>query len=202
MRLYLVFASLLCMALGVNISRAENLQSGSVYDFTFPGIEGGNLPLSNYRGKVILIVNTASHCGYTHQYEGLQTLWQTYRDRGLVVLGVPSNDFGGQEPEKEGKILEFCQGTYGVTFPLTAKQRVSGESAHPFYRWAAKTLGDEAAPRWNFHKYLVAADGRLLAWFSTPTKPLSSDITSAVEAALATANSSPIPAGSGAAEGS
>jgi glutathione peroxidase len=195
MRPIILFVSLACVfaVAASNLSAQEKHPAGA-HEFSFPAIDGRTLALEAYRGKVLLIVNTASQCGYTPQYAGLQNLWQTYQDRGLVVIGVPSNDFGGQEPENEGKILKFCQGTYGVTFPLAAKQRVSGAGAHPFYQWAAEQLGSKSAPRWNFHKYLVSADGRVVAWFSTPTKPMSADITKAVEAELAAANASPIPA--------
>jgi glutathione peroxidase len=116
------------------------------YDFSFEAIEGGRMPLEQWRGKVLLVVNTASFCGFTPQYEGLQALWQRYLARGLVVIGVPSNDFGGQEPKAEAEILGFCKGAYNVSFPLTSKQVVSGGEAHPFYRWAAQSLGAGRPP--------------------------------------------------------
>jgi len=130
--------------------------AGSAHDFSFTAIDGEALPLSTFRGKVLLVVNTASRCGFTRQYEGLQALWNDYRDRGLVVLGVPSNDFGGQEPGSDPDISEFCTVNFHVDFPLTAKTPVRGQNAHPFYRWAAREVGALGVPRWNFHKYLVA----------------------------------------------
>lgn len=143
----------------------------TAYDFSFTGIDGAPLPLSNFRGKVLLVVNTASRCGFTPQYEGLQKLWMEYRNRGLVVLGVPSNDFGGQEPGSEAQIKEFCTVNFDIDFPMTAKTTVRGDAAHPFYQWAAAQVGPLGVPRWNFHKYLVDADGRLADWFSTTTSP-------------------------------
>jgi glutathione peroxidase len=155
------------------------------YNFSFEAIEGGRMPLAQWRGKVLLIVNTASFCGFTPQYEGLQAVWQRYSERGLVVIGVPSNDFGGQEPNSEREILGFCKGAYNVTFPLTSKQVVSGSQAHPFYRWAVDSLGAGAAPKWNFHKYLVGRDGNLLAAFPTRVSPQAPELIRAIEAALA-----------------
>jgi len=156
----------------------------SAFDFSFTTIEGEPLPLSQYRGKAVLVVNTASLCGFTPQYEGLQALWDTYRDRGLVVLGVPSNDFGAQEPGTSTEIKDFCATNYQVTFPLAEKEVVSGADAHPFYQWARAELGMLASPKWNFHKYLIAPDGRLVDWFSTTTKPGSAKVIKAVEAVL------------------
>jgi glutathione peroxidase len=155
------------------------------YDFSFEAIEGGRMPLEQWRGKVLLVVNTASFCGFTPQYEGLQALWQRYLERGLVVIGVPSNDFGGQEPNSEAEILGFCKGAYNVSFPLTSKQVVSGREAHPFYRWAAESLGAGTTPKWNFHKYLVGRDGRLLGAFPTRVTPQARELIQAIEAALA-----------------
>jgi glutathione peroxidase len=149
-----------------------------------PAIEGGALDPAALSGKVVLVVNTASFCGFTPQYEGLQALWERYRDRGLVVLGVPSNDFGGQEPEGEAKIKEFCETTFGIDFPMLAKQTVKGEQAHPFFRWAAEATGPAGLPRWNFYKYLVGRDGRLIDWFASTTTPSSDKVANAVEAAL------------------
>lgn len=160
-------------------------QTGSATAFSFEAIDGGALPLSQFAGKVLLVVNTASFCGYTQQYEGLQKLYERFERHGFVVIGVPSNDFGAQEPKAEKEIASFCQGAFGVTFPLTAKQVVKGPEAHPFYAWARTTLGDAASPRWNFHKYLVGADGRLVAGFSTQTEPLDPRLVNAVEAELA-----------------
>jgi glutathione peroxidase len=155
------------------------------FDHTFGAIEGGQMPLAQWRGKVLLVVNTASFCGYTRQYEGLQALWERYRERGLVVIGVPSNDFGGQEPKAEPEILGFCKGAFGVTFPLAAKEVVSGPRSHPFYRWALGALGNASGPRWNFHKYLVGRDGRLVAGYASGVEPGSAELTRAIETALA-----------------
>jgi glutathione peroxidase len=158
---------------------------GSAYDFEFTGIDGTPLQLSAWRGKPLLIVNTASLCGYTRQYAGLQDLWTRFAKAGLVVIGVPSNDFGGQEPKPEAEIEAFCERTFGVSFPLTAKEHVTGPDAHPFYKWAAEALGPAGVPNWNFHKYLVGRDGRLLRSFSTKLPPQSPEITGCIEAALA-----------------
>jgi glutathione peroxidase len=159
--------------------------AGSAYDFKFTAIEGEPLPLSQYKGKVVLLVNTASLCGFTPQYADLQAVWARYRDRGLVVLGVPSNDFGGQEPGSAAEIKQFCEVNYDLDFPLTTKEHVVGDAAHPFYRWAATQLGFAAKPRWNFHKYLIGPDGQLADWFSTVTAPTSPKVTAAIEAQLA-----------------
>jgi glutathione peroxidase len=142
------------------------------------------LPLKQFAGKAVLVVNTASMCGYTPQYADLQALWEQYRDRGLVVLGVPSNDFGGQEPGSAEQIKDFCAVNFAVDFPRTAKQAVTGAKAHSFYQWARRELGSAAVPRWNFHKYLVAPDGRLADWFSTSTSPRSERVVKAVQAVL------------------
>jgi len=158
---------------------------GTAYDFQFSTIDGKPMKLAAWRGKAMLIVNTASFCGYTKQYAGLQELWTRYEKAGLVVIGVPSNDFGEQEPKSEGEIKTFCQGAFGVTFPLTSKQHVVGTDAHPFYKWAAEAMGPAGVPNWNFHKYLIGRDGRLLRSFSTKLPPLSEDITGWIDKALA-----------------
>ena len=176
--------------MGTPITADESREVGAdaatagAHAFGFTAIDGTPLPLSRFAGKAVLVVNTASRCGFTGQYRGLQALWSEYRDRGLVVLGVPSNDFGRQEPGTEAEIEAFCGEDFGVDFPLTAKTAVCGAEAHPFYRWARTTLGASAAPRWNFHKYLVAPDGRLVAWFPTQTRPDAETVIQAIEANL------------------
>jgi glutathione peroxidase len=159
-------------------------QKVTAMSFTFASIDGTPMPLSMFKGKVLLVVNTASFCGYTKQYEGLQALYERYQAKGLVVIGVPSNDFGAQEPKSEAEIEGFCKGAFGVTFPLASKQVVKGADAHPFYAWARATLGEAGAPRWNFHKYLVAADGNLVAAFSTQTEPLDARLVRPIEVEL------------------
>jgi glutathione peroxidase len=156
----------------------------TAHDFEFPGLAGGRIALADWRGRPILVVNTASECGFTPQYAELETLWRRYRDRGLVVLGVPSNDFGAQEPGDEAAIEAFCTGRYGVDFPMTAKQAVIGGAAHPFYRWVVEEVGEDAAPRWNFHKYLIGADGALAALFPSKVAPLDPQVIEAIEAEL------------------
>jgi len=175
----------MAMLIGAMVmGQSSSSMAASAHDFEFTAIDGEPLAMSGYDGKVVLLVNTASFCGFTPQYDGLQTLWERYRDDGLVVLGVPSNDFGAQEPGDESEIKAFCQANYLVDFPLTSKRAVSGADAHPLYRWLAEELGDGAAPRWNFHKYLIGADGRALEAWSTRIEPLSDPITSAIEREL------------------
>jgi glutathione peroxidase len=157
----------------------------TLHDFTLTGIDGKPLPLAQFDGKVVLLVNTASECGYTGQYEGLEALWLAYKDKGLVVVGVPANDFGGQEPGKAEEIANFCKLNYGVTFPLADKTVVNGKAAAPVYLWAGEQAGMLGRPKWNFHKYLFGRDGQFVDWFSTPTEPMSKKITTAVEKALA-----------------
>ncbi len=153
-------------------------------DFSFTDIDGRRLELGDYRGRAVLVVNTASECGYTPQYAELQELWQRYRGQGLVVLGVPSNDFGAQEPGTEDEIRSFCTTRYGVDFPLTAKQSVIGTEAHPFYRWVAQELGEDAAPKWNFHKYLLDTNGDLAGLWPSAVSPLDPALVEAVQDAL------------------
>ena len=156
----------------------------SAYDFSFNDIDGELLELSRFAGQALLVVNTASACGYTPQYAELETLWSRYRARGLVVLGVPSNDFGGQEPGSEAEIKQFCQTNYTVDFPLTQKQRVIGGDAHPFYQWVVDEIGEVAAPKWNFHKYLIGPDGSLAGLWPSDVSPLDPEITDAIDALL------------------
>lgn len=156
----------------------------NAHAFSFTSIEGKPLAMSGYKGKAVLLVNTASACGLTPQYKGLEALWQAYRDRGLVVLGVPSNDFGAQEPGSETEIKTFCEVRYGVDFPLTKKEHVVGAAAHPLYQWIAKELGEAAVPRWNFHKYLIGKDGSIAGTFGSRTEPEAADLRQAIDAAL------------------
>jgi len=160
--------------------------SDSVYDYSFKSLDGINdIKLSDYKGKVILIVNTASECGFTPQYDGLQTLWQRYQNQGLIVLGVPCNDFGGQEPGDPFKIRSFCDSKYHVTFPMAQKVKVSGNDAHPFYKYAREKMGFFASPKWNFHKYLINKNGQIAEWYSTPTLPTADKVLKKIESLLA-----------------
>ena len=160
----------------------------TAYAFTFKGLDSGEILLSSYAGHPILVVNTASLCGYTPQYTGLQALWTRYRDKGLIVLGVPSNDFGGQEPGGVTEIGKTAHEEYHVTFPLTDKVAVKGANAHPFYKWAALERPLEA-PRWNFHKYLIGRDGHLKAGFSSAVEPTDPAVIAAIEKELSSSPS-------------
>lgn len=159
-------------------------QSKDIYGFSFKSIDGTNLPLESFRGKVLLIVNTASKCGFTKQYEGLEKIYLKYKNKGLVILGVPSNDFGGQEPGNEAEIKSFCRVNFGVTFPMTKKEVVSGKDAHPFYIWAKKELGFATAPKWNFHKYLINRQGKLVDYYYSTTRPDTAKVEKAIEKLL------------------
>ena len=174
-----VFAALCLLAMPLSAANAD-----SAHQFAFVSIDGSPLPLAAFSGKAVLVVNTASRCGFTRQYNGLQSLWETYRDQGLIVLGVPSNDFGRQEPGSNEEIKEFCEVNFGIDFPMTEKVSVKGDDAHAFYVLARETLGAQTAPRWNFHKYLVAPDGSLKAWFSSSVEPMSKTVRQSVESVL------------------
>ena len=176
-----IFLSIMAGALATPArAQAPAMSRITAFAFHFAGLKGGDIQLAEFAGKPILVVNTASYCGYTPQYRDLEALWRQYQRRGLVVLGVPSNDFGEQEPGTEAEIKQFCESTYQVDFPLTEKYRVVGGAAHPFYRWAAGTLGEAGAPRWNFHKYLIGRDGRIAAVFSTQTEPTDPKVIAAI----------------------
>jgi len=162
----------------------QGLQTMTAHSFNFTSIEGKPMKMADFDGRTVLVVNTASECGATPQYAGLQSLWEKYKDQGLVILGVPSNDFGGQEPGTEDEIAAFCDTKYHVTFPMTSKNTVVGADAHPFYRWVIAEAGEDAAPKWNFHKYLIDANGELAGVFGTKVTPESAELTSAIEAAI------------------
>lgn len=178
--LKIIFA-LGAVLMSFTFARAQDNDPGSAWQFSFIGIDGKLLDLGQFDGKLLLVVNTASRCGFTKQYADLQKLYDTYRDRGLVVLGVPSNDFGGQEPGSDGEIKQFCETNFGIDFPMTGKSVVSGINAHPFYQWAARQVNAFGRPRWNFHKYLISPEGKLVDWFSSMTNPMDSKVTSSIE---------------------
>jgi glutathione peroxidase len=155
--------------------------ASSIHDFTLTRIEGGELPLAGFKGKILVVVNTASQCGYTGQYAGLESISGKYKDRGLVVLGVPANNFGGQEPGTNEEIKTFCSRNYHVTFPMTSKVSVKGSDTAPLFKHLSDAAG---APKWNFTKYLVDRDGKVIAKFDSAVDPESKEFVSAIEAAL------------------
>jgi glutathione peroxidase len=159
----------------------------TAHDFTFAKLdEPGDIKLEDYAGKAVLVVNVASACGFTSQYRDLEALYESKAPKGFVVLGVPCNDFGHQEPGAEREIREFCDTSYHVTFPMTGKVEIVPEGRrHPFYQWIADELGDTALPRWNFHKYLIGKDGELIGAFGSKTAPLAPDMLEAINKALA-----------------
>ncbi len=146
--------------------------NGTAYDFEFNSIDGDLIKLSQYKDKVIVVVNVASRCGYTPQYEDLQRLWTEYKSRNLIVLGIPTNNFR-QEPGNNKEIKDFCETNFGITFPMTEKTNVIGGNSHPFYKWARKDYGIGAIPKWNFHKIIIGKDGKVADTFSSITKPSS-----------------------------
>jgi len=143
------------------------------YDFKFKDLDGSQLSLSEYKGKVIIAVNVASQCGFTKQYEDMQDVWKKYQSKGIIMLGIPSNDFGQQEPGTSKEIKNFCEAKFGITFPMTEKVSVKGPDAHPFYLWAKDNYGKSAIPKWNFHKIIIDKSGKIADTFSSITNPSS-----------------------------
>ncbi|MFT6107081.1 MAG: glutathione peroxidase [Rickettsiales bacterium] len=161
-----------------------NMTILNAHQFSFEGMDGNKINLSDLKGKVVLVVNTASKCGLTPQYQGLQNLYEKYQDKGLVIIGVPSGDFSNQEFENIEQVKKFTDEKFSVTFPLTFISKVKGKEAHPFYLWANKKSGFLGSPKWNFHKYLIDKDGNLAAWFASTTKPESKNIINKIEGIL------------------
>ena len=159
-----------------NLSAYEKL----AYDFSFRNIEEGLIELKNYKGKTLVIVNVASRCGFTNQYEGLQSLWSNYKNKNLVVVGIPSNNFK-QEPGSNKDIKKFCKNSFGVDFPMAEKTNVIGKNAHPFFKWARKNYGLAAVPKWNFHKIIIDKNGKVANSFTSITKPSSKTFISFIE---------------------
>jgi glutathione peroxidase len=155
----------------------------SFHDFSIESISGEKISLADYKNKVVLLVNTASQCGFTPQYAGLQKIYDRYKDDGFVVLGVPSDDFN-QELSTDDDVKKFCEIRYGVNFPLTSIQKIKGESAHPLYKWISGNTSVIGQPRWNFHKYLIGKEGKIINWFSSMTSPTSDGLLKQVEQAL------------------
>ncbi|MGI4877837.1 MAG: glutathione peroxidase [Janthinobacterium lividum] len=191
---------LLLAALGGGIAFAAATVSGvfaatpiapagvnTAYDVMMTTIDGKPMPFSQYKGKVLLVVNTASFCGFTPQYEALEKAQKTYAAQGFTVIGVPSGDFMGQEYKTNAEIKQFCESKFGINFPLSEKSVVTGANATPFFAWAAATLGKAEAPKWNFHKYLVGRDGKIVGSFGSKITPDSPEVTAAIEKAIAAA---------------
>jgi glutathione peroxidase len=155
----------------------------TAYDFEFISIEGQPMPLKTYQGKALLVVNTASFCGYTPQYKGLEALWNAYKDKGLVLVGVPSDSFA-QEYKDNGKIKKFCDANYSITFPLTESNPVTGKEAHPFYKWVREAGGRMAVPSWNFNKVLIDSEGKFVQTFKSDVTPDSPELKAALDKAL------------------
>ena len=154
------------------------------FDLNIENINGENLNLDKFKGKVILIVNVASKCGFTKQYTGLQTLYERYKSRGFVVIGIPSNQFGGQEPGSNSDIKEFCETNFNITFPIMDKVNVKGENAHDVYKWAKKNHGSSSVPKWNFHKILINQEGKIEDTYNSFTEPTSKKIIAKLEKLL------------------
>ena len=159
--------------------QAPAMSKLTAFAFSFTSLDGANIKLADYAGKPILVVNTASQCGFTPQFTGLQELWTRFHDRGLMIVAVPSNDFGGQEPGEAKEIAETANHQYGVKFPIAAKAVVKGANAHPFFKWAASERPREV-PKWNFHKYLIGDDGRIAAVFATEVEPTDTRVVTAI----------------------
>jgi len=175
---------LIALLLGLAACAPAQAACPALLAYTFPSLTDQPTPLCQFEGKVVLVVNTASQCGYTPQYEGLEALYRRYRDRGLVVLGFPANDFGAQEPGSNGEIAKFCELNYGVSFPMFAKSGVSADNANPFYASLAKKTGER--PHWNFHKYLIDRSGETVLSFGSAVEPGDRKLVGEIERMLAT----------------
>ena len=164
--------------------KVNSMENKKLYDIEIESINGEIISLSKYKGKTIFLVNVASNCGFTKQYTDLQNLWEKYREKDLIVIGVPSNQFGGQEPGSNTEIKDFCETNFNINFLMTSKQDVKGENAHEIYKWAKISYGKSAVPKWNFHKILINKEGKIQDTYSSLTNPTSKKIMNEIEKIL------------------
>jgi len=165
-------------------TKVNAMENVNFYDFKIESITGEIINFNNYKGKTVLLVNVASNCGFTKQYSDLQNLWEKYKEKDLIVLGMPSNQFGGQEPGSNAEIKDFCETNFNINFPMTSKYDVKGENAHEIYKWAKKTFGKSAIPKWNFHKILINKNGKIHDTYASFTNPMSKKIINELEKIL------------------
>ena len=164
--------------------KVNSMENKKLYDIEIESITGETISLNKYKGKTILLVNVASNCGFTKQYGDLQKLWEKYREKDLIVIGVPSNQFGGQEPGSNTEIKVFCETNFNINFPMTSKQDVKGENAHEIYKWGKISYGKSAIPKWNFHKILINKEGIIVDTFASFTNPMSKKVALKIEKIL------------------
>ena len=164
--------------------KVNSMENKKLYDIEIESINGEIISLSKYKGKTIFLVNVASNCGFTKQYTDLQNLWEKYREKDLIVIGVPSNQFGGQEPGSNKEIKDFCETNFNINFLMTSKQDVKGENAHEIYKWAKISYGKSAVPKWNFHKILINNEGIIVDTFASFTNPMSKKVVLKIEKIL------------------
>ena len=164
--------------------KVNSMENKKLYDIELESINGEIISLSKYKGKTIFLVNVASNCGFTKQYADLQNLWEKYKEKDLIVIGVPSNQFGGQEPGSNTEIKDFCETNFNINFLMTSKQDVKGENAHEIYKWAKISYGKSAVPKWNFHKILINNEGIIVDTFASFTNPMSKKVVLKIEKIL------------------
>ena len=162
------------------LTKVTASENKTAYNYEFNGLDGGLIKLSEFKNKVIVVVNVASRCGYTPQYKDLQKLWSTYKEKNLIVIGVPTNNFR-QEPGSNKEIKNFCETNFGISFPMTEKINVIGNNSHPFYKWARNSYGMGAIPKWNFHKIIIDRNGKIIDTFNSFTKPSSKKFIKIIE---------------------
>ena len=165
-------------------TKVNSMENKNFYNFKLESITGEIINFNNYKGKTVLLVNVASNCGFTKQYSDLQNLWEKYKERDLIVLGIPSNQFGGQEPGSNAEIKDFCETNFNINFPMTSKYDVKGENAHEIYKWAKDSFGKRAIPKWNFHKILINKNGKIHDTYASFTNPMSKKIINELEKIL------------------
>ena len=165
-------------------TKVNSMENKNFYNFKLESITGEIINFNNYKGKTVLLVNVASNCGFTKQYSDLQNLWEKYKERDLIVLGIPSNQFGGQEPGSNAEIKDFCETNFNINFPMTSKYDVKGENAHEIYKWAKDSFGKGAIPKWNFHKILINKNGKIHETYASFTNPMSKKIINELEKIL------------------
>ena len=164
--------------------KVNSMENKNFYDFKLESITGEIINFNNYKGKTVLLVNVASNCGFTKQYSDLQNLWEKYKERDLIVLGIPSNQFGGQEAGTNAEIKDFCETNFNINFQMTSKYDVKGENAHEIYKWAKDSFGKGAIPKWNFHKILINKNGKIHETYASFTNPMSKKIINELEKIL------------------